>query len=119
MTSLEFIEKEIEKVKHSLKELSITLNTAIEAHWDDFRIEMLEEHLKYLNKRLTHLCLIKSELETLYILHNKLEFSVIEINTEEGAKYHLVMKGYNSLISKEEVESFKKALEMKHEQPML
>ena len=68
---------------------------------------------KHLNNKLQTLKQIKAELETLYTLHDKLEFSVIEINTEEGTKYHLVMKGYNSLISKEEVETFKKALEVK------
>ena len=99
MTSLEFIEQHIEETQTSIK--------AFELDYELFHREGDKRDAEKLKQILKHLQQIKAKLETLYILHDKLEFSVIEINTEEGIKYHLVMKGYNSLISKEEVEYLK------------
>lgn len=105
MNSLEFIEKEIEyrneNIKHWENQLERYPNSDVFVRC----IEVRKEQLQILEQ-------IKSELETLYILHDKLEFSVIKIDTNEGTKYYLGMKGYNSLISKEEAEIVNKVLEV-------
>ena len=108
MNSLEFIEKEIEDRKENIKHWEKQLEHYSNSDVFTRCINMCNEQLQVLEQ-------IKSELETLYILHDKLEFSVIKIDTEEGTKYYLGIKDYNSLIAKEEAEIVNKALEINYE----
>lgn len=108
MNSLEYIEKEIEDRKENIKHWEKQLERYPNSDVFTRCINMCNEQLQILEQ-------IKSELETLYILHDKLEFSVIKIDTKEGTKYYLGIKGYNSLISKEEAEIVNKVLEVENE----
>lgn len=106
MNSLKFINKLIKDTEQSIK----FWKEKLEIYPND---EAFTRCLNTRIKDLQNLYLIKSELETLNILQDKLEFAVIKVNTEEGTKYHIVMKGYNSLISDEEYGIVSKVLEVK------
>ena len=115
MNSLEFIEKEIEKEK-----ITIRVNTSLLSQFDnedDVANNVLLTKIMIAENRLKILEQIKSELEAWDFTKRELGLKVIERNCGMfGSRYALKCDYEDSIpLLDKEVESFKKALEVEDE----
>ena len=104
MTSLEFIEKEIDTYKQ-LKEQAI-LRTPDED--DEIQLHLLQRRINMINERLPILEQIKSELLAWEVVKNKIS---IEKGSIDYANINI--KDWHHHLTKKEFETLEKALEVK------